>query len=530
MPIEISRLVSDIKPNRTVLLFGAGSSLPSGGPKTSEIVEHLSDKFSIGSKDFSLAEISGLVQDRLSRGQLVKEVRTLFKSIKPSGSLVNLPLYDWKNIYTTNYDELIELSYEKRGRSLSVYSSNFDFTVHEIPEATKLFKIHGTLSQDISNGHQTRMVLTEEDNDNVHEYREALYDQLKCDLNNSHLVIIGQSLADSDLKRIIDRALEISKRVQDGSRISLFMYERDEERASLFEKRGINVCFGGIDDFFCEIAARSEESVHTYTLSDNPLDRASALRPVTEEVDELLDPSKADIVPMFNGLPASYANINRNLTFRRDIAAQIESCLLSESHLCATLIGASGVGKTTAARQTMLYLRDKGYICWEHKPDHTLLYDKWVTIARYLKSEKRFGALLIDDAHEHLFELSKLVDLLATDKNYYLKLIVVSSRNHWDHRVKSSYMFQSGEEFELKKLQGDEINRLIDLVETNTRFQTLIDASFGGFSRSEKRRRLIDRCESDTFVCLKNIFASERFDDIILREYAELDSEYQYIY
>jgi hypothetical protein len=40
----------------------------------------------------------------------------------------------------------------------------------------------------------------------------------------------------------------------------------------------------------------------------------------------------------------------------------------------------------------------------------------------------------------------------------------------------------------------------------------------------------VAKCESDTFVCLKNIFASEQFDDIVLREYAELDDNLQNIY
>lgn len=35
---------------------------------------------------------------------------------------------------------------------------------------------------------------------------------------------------------------------------------------------------------------------------------------------------------------------------------------------------------------------------------------------------------------------------------------------------------------------------------------------------------------SETFVCLKNIFATESFDDIILREYAQLDEEIRDIY
>src|SRR5262249_8388555 len=73
------------------------------------------------------------------------------------------------------------------------------------------------------------------------------------------------------------------------------------------------------------------------------------------------------------------------------------------------------------------------------------------------------------------------------------------------------------------KVSGEEIDRLLDLVERDDQFRPLVEADFAGYSRTEKRRRLVERCEADMFVCLKNIFSSQNFDDIILREYADLD-------
>ncbi len=61
----------------------------------------------------------------------------------------------------------------------------------------------------------------------------------------------------------------------------------------------------------------------------------------------------------------------------------------------------------------------------------------------------------------------------------------------------------------------EEIERLLNLIDRNIEVRALVEQTFSGFSRTERRRRLIDRCEADMFVCLKNIFASEAFDDII---------------
>jgi hypothetical protein len=60
--------------------------------------------------------------------------------------------------------------------------------------------------------------------------------------------------------------------------------------------------------------------------------------------------------------------------------------------------------------------------------------------------------------------------------------------------------------------------------------RALVEGGFSGFSRTERRRRLTQRCEADMFVCLKNIFASEKLDDIIIREYETLNLPFQEVY
>ena len=166
----------------------------------------------------------------------------------------------------------------------------------------------------------------------------------------------------------------------------------------------------------------------------------------------------------------------------------------------------------------------------EHKGIHKLLFEEWRSVAKDLKNRKEKGILFVDDAHNHLFEINNLIDLLSTDDNFHLKFILTSTRNHWYPRIKTPNIFSKGKEFILNKLDETEVEGLLSLVETHADLQPLIESSFSGFSRSERKRRLVAKCESDTFVCLKNIFASEQFDDIVLREYAELDDNLQNIY
>src|SRR5439155_14126826 len=104
MPVQIARLIDSINPEKTVLLFGAGSSAPSGVPIAPQLAIHLATTFGLDAAGYSLSEIASLAEQRHSRRELVDALRTMFRGVRPTGGLLNLPLYRWKSLYTTNYD------------------------------------------------------------------------------------------------------------------------------------------------------------------------------------------------------------------------------------------------------------------------------------------------------------------------------------------------------------------------------------------------------------------------------------------
>jgi hypothetical protein len=530
MSITLSELVNRISPIKTVLFFGAGSSLPSGAPSVDKIVTVVSNLHKIDPDGFSLSEITSIAEHKSSRSELVATLRGLFRNLSATGAILNLPLYKWKNIYTTNYDNLIEQAYEKKEAPLSVFSSNFDFQIQQTPEAVKLYKLHGTLEKDVSDGIQSRIIITEGDYDIATEYREALFDALKYDLSGSVLVIIGYSLSDPHIKDIINRAIELNNKSSSPGSIYLVLYEKDENRAYLYERRGINVAFGGLDEFFLELQKSGAESTLVYSSTGDPLDISPILRPVTLDVSHEIHAGEKDAGAMFQGWPATYADIKAHLTFERSIRGDIENELDNSNSLCAVIMGASGTGKSTLARQVVTAYSEKSFHCWEHKADHTLLYDRWFTVAKNLQKEKKRGLLFVDDAHSHLYEINNLIDLLASEDISALKLVFSSPRNQWNPRIKTPNIFKRGKSFTLGKLDIFEIDKLLTLVDTSPDLQPLVESSFAGFSRSERKRRLVAKCEKDTFVCLKNIFASDSFDDIVLREFADLEEQYRDVY
>lgn len=530
MPISLQTLVDDIEPTKTVLLFGSGSSIPSGAPSVPELISLFSEEHKI-SGDYTLSELTGIIETKeRSRVKLIATLRKRFEKLKPTGGLLNLPRYEWKSIFTTNYDQLIEDSYRGTPRRLISISSNFDFSGDDVPGSLKLFKLHGSIEKDIVDGNQARLILTEADYEHTNAFREQLYDRLRADLAGAHLIIIGQSLADPHIRELVNRVAKINQDGGGSGRITLLLYTEDADRALIWEQRNIKVCFGGIDQFFAALARNAPDYALAYQISGNPLDRSPGLRPITIDVAHACSATPADPSAMFNGWPATYADVAGGLTFSRVIAEDIARDLMEETYQIAMILGASGLGKTTAARQVLYKLISKGYSAFEHQGDHTLQVQWWIDVANSLKTEGIKGVLFIDDAHSHLTEINALVEELSSTSNTSLILVIASSKNHWGPRVKSPSLYKAGKEWSIARLSGTEIDRLLTLVEATPAFRPLLDEAFSGFSRQERRRRLVNRCESETFVCLKNIFASERFDEIILREYAALSEPLQEVY
>lgn len=530
MSILLTDLVERIEPDNTVLFFGSGSSIPSGAPSAENLIELIGTRFSLSTDGYSLSEISSVAETKFSRKELITFLRSCFDLPYATGSILNTPLYSWKSIYTTNYDELIEQSYKRKNTSLTVYSNNFDFTVHRHQSDVKLFKLHGTISEDYSDGKHNRIIISESDYDNTLEYRDALYDTLKIDLIGSNLVIIGYSLSDQHIKKIVNKISDINKKSHLPANIYLLLYEKDEDRALLYENRGIKVSFGGLDEFFVALNASKKAVDRVYSCADNPIESCASLTPVTVDINHVLKTTTKNVGAMYQGWPATYSDIEAQLTFERSNFISVSREIDRPDKITTIILGASGTGKSTFARQLVLFFKKKGNYCWEHKLGYTLSPFEWRRVANNLKKNDKYGIIFVDDAHYHLHEINQLIDLLISDSVFNLKIIATSSRNHWYPRIKTPNIFKHGNQIVLQKLDETEIENLLNLIDTCQDLQPLVEDSFSGFSRTERKRRLTTKCDSDTFVCLKNIFASDKFDDIVLREYAELDPIYQDIY
>lgn len=525
-PTDLARL---IRPDQTVLFLGAGSAVPSGAPTAKELAEHLCLELAGEILSDDLTEAATILENRYGRQAVVDAVRSALMGLQPTGGLLALPARSWHTIYTTNYDELIESAYKRAAKALNVVISNYDYGDADGRTGTPLFKIHGSISQDEVDGSRVRMVLTQRDYDQAESYREVIFGRLALDMLTKDILFIGHSLRDVRLQSEVRRVAELHAARGTPGRLFLLSYQSDPDRARIFTDRGFAVASGGIDEFFDAVATAAPSPARKTAARRGTFTLPEQLLSVTVDCSHAkgLAPNPARL---FNGSPASYADIANDLTFPRALEPMLLSRVADTSQRFLAIIGVAGVGKTTLARRLMLALEEHAFLCFEHRWDFPFRAQYWSEVDRHLARLKRHAVLLVDDCSSFLNQLNRLVDQLGQREDAALRIIVTSSRSLWLPRNKSPQFFRHGHTEELSELADADLDQLLNLLDRRNEIRQLIDRSFRRKGRDDKLRILRRRSRADMYVCLKNVFASEDLDNILLREYADLPVEQQGVY
>ena len=527
--IDIDALAAALKPENTVLLLGAGASIPCGAPSGSQLATELCEQLRGRVVSDDLQEATTILQQTVGRQQLVNAIRSRLMPLKPRGGMTALPEFDWAAIYTTNYDMLVEKAYRTVNKAIAVVRSNFDWSVTEEETSTPLFKIHGCVTQDQCDGHRAGMILTEQDYADHANYREALFARLGADLLTQDVLVIGQSLRDPHLQSTMRAAAQSKASHGAPGRLLALVYEQDQDRAVIWLSRGFAVSFGGLDEFMHALSCERPAVAHSQSLSGERLLLKPILRVAAIDIDQEVA-MPADAVRMFNGRSATYADIAAGYTFSRTACAQVSVRLQAADCRYLTITGVAGVGKTTLARQLLADMRSKGAYCWEHVTDHPLSPDDWHAVARQLWEREQHGYLLLDDAASYLPQINALVQRLDRDDGHPLKLLITANHSQWTPRIKEPALFRHGHAVRISELTSDDIAALVRLSAEQGEIRALVDPMFGQLPHDEQVKRLRHRARADMYVCLKNIFANVGLDDILLQEFAGLESQQQDVY
>lgn len=202
---SLQELANWVQPDRTVLVLGAGASVPSGAPSAAELRDRLIDALdpSLG-YDYNLEDAAEILEISVGRRRLIDEVRAQFSALEPTGGMLALGAFPWRSIFTTNYDRLVESAHSRAARRTVAVRSPFDLPNLDTPSATPLFKMHGCTSQDRAFGEPSSIVITGSDWREARNWRGRCLHRLASELEQHRALVIGQSLADPGIRDLLE--------------------------------------------------------------------------------------------------------------------------------------------------------------------------------------------------------------------------------------------------------------------------------------------------------------------------------------
>jgi Sir2- and TIR-associating SLOG family/SIR2-like domain len=193
----IERFSDYITGGSAALFIGAGMSMQAGYPSWKVLLKEIAEDLKLDlDEEHDLAGVAQFYLNKGSTGRMsiAEIIRREFPPKKDVPHtlrlLAHLPV---RNVWTTNYDRLIETAWDLQGKTLDVKSRNDDFLVEDPWAHSTLFKMHGTVE------HPTEIVLAKEDYELYRRNRSGFHQALARQLVSKHFLFLGFSFTDPNL-------------------------------------------------------------------------------------------------------------------------------------------------------------------------------------------------------------------------------------------------------------------------------------------------------------------------------------------
>lgn len=228
----INLVAEEILQENASLFLGAGSSMQYSAPSWNALIDSACPKYKIGSNvdKAQYAELTGI--------DIKTEICKQFSMIKfDNARKVNTYLhylldFNFKSIWTTNYDEIIEKVLVQKSKKIRLIYKYSHFQELSYPGGCFLFKINGSCND------PKTIVVTKEDFINYRKSHEAYLILLKRELLCHSFLFLGCSFEDDILRMCIKDILNCVDNSEENYATNHFaiIVEKDSKKLDFISK------------------------------------------------------------------------------------------------------------------------------------------------------------------------------------------------------------------------------------------------------------------------------------------------------
>ena len=487
------------------LFIGAGMSTLSGLPDGWTLTKNIKSKFPKINQDLNdFMDVCDDVVDTppYNRQELIDFLKGQLTTFTPSKCHISLTKYDWSTIFTTNFDNVIEVSYNISTEKIKMCNPVIvDAPSVNLNDRKKvnLFKIMGCINASAEDG---EMVLSKSDFNLAIQKRNHYLKLLSDIVKSGTILYVGYSFKDKIVTQIIKDLIQIHgvEKMPWSYWISKDKIQTDEKTNYFFNRHKIIPIESTIENFFDFLEGKTSTASPRLTTKQihSKLNIRGKIIDLEEDLENLVssyfnilnekkmkqEPTKKDEFLM--GTDLSWGGFNANWDFARElyipmynkVIQEIEN-LEIENNKIYKVSGMPGVGKSFMIKRLALDIYSKNNTPvffhnntnkFDFKAITSILeeinkkYDENINDNEKVKQIKY--TFIFDDAAVNLREIIRLKDYL-TSRGRQILIITCDRENEWQKAL-SDISYNFSESFNLEEnLSERESKRLMDYLFEN---------------------------------------------------------------
>lgn len=410
--------------------------------------------------DGDLQNASDEYLEKFGEAQLVDLIRKEFTVAEITDSHISVVRAPWRRMYTTNYDDLLEMASRKASKLLTGVSSERDITQYK-DKRTLCIHLNGFVSTVQPCDLKTSFKLTHTSYQSAVSLDSSAIRMFRLDIANAPIVVfVGFSCNnDLDISRIISQYAERGNVV--------FIVSSNERKTTIARLQKFGIVFDcGLDAF----ATKIEERRSIVTKSEEEEFYFSSFDLYPSEYDPTIDIKSSNIIDLivqgsvhFSMIKSSLLEINKPRYYlrRRDLDKACQR-IIDEEVKNIVVHSDLGNGKTMFLAGLSALLQEKGYtVFWFRRRGENICRE----IEQIIKYPK--PVIIVDGYSKYLEKDSGLLALLRLYRADTIVIVAERSTLHdvYFMQLERRIFDQEYQTYDLNSLSDEEIHSLIALAD-----------------------------------------------------------------